>query len=145
MNATKSARYILRLAALVIGLALVPHAFAGATNSAAPNLREHSFSVETTNLQAALDLRQAGWTYIMPQPKSPQAAWGNHDGRTTWYVGYWTNAVTHSSSAKQPKKDDKGQLVGDGNGTPAWRNGGSPAAPTKIEWLCSKSGGIPPQ
>ena len=27
----------------------------------------------------------------MPQPKSRQAAWGNGDGRTTWFYGFWDN------------------------------------------------------
>jgi len=107
-------------------------------------LRACTCSPDKTTLQTALDLKHAGWTYAMPRPKSPQAAWGNRDGRTTWYYGYWTNLKTRSTSSLQPIRDDKGQWVGDEKGLQAWRRGGSPPPPTQIEWLCSTSGGITP-
>lgn len=91
----------------------------------------------------ARQLKAAGWEYVMPRPKSPQAAWGNHDGRTTWYSGYWKNSVTKGTSSVQPKEDDK--FKGDGLGSGGWRKGGSPAAPSRMEWLCSTSGGIQPK
>jgi hypothetical protein len=82
----------------------------------------------------------------MPAPKSRQAAWGNYDRRTTWYDGYWTNLKTHATSSLQPIKDANGQWIGDGQGGRThYRNGGSPAAPTEVEWLCSTSDGIPPR
>jgi len=109
-----------------------------------PELRAGQFSCDQSTIQAALALKAAGWAYIMPQPKSPEARWGNTDGRTTWWVGYWKNGKTSATSAAQPAKGSDGQLAGDGNGGRAWRRGGSPRAPTKIEWLCSTSGGIAP-
>jgi hypothetical protein len=81
----------------------------------------------------------------MPEPKSHQAAWGNHDGRTTWWVGYWVNRRTGATSSSQPKMDSTGEFVGDGNGFRAWRRGGTPRPPSKIEWLCSSYGGMPPR
>ena len=107
-------------------------------------VREGSFSCDQVTAQTALELVHAGWTFIMPEPKSPQAAWGNGDGRTTWWVGYWINAKDNSRSLTQPTKAANGNWVGDGRGGPIWRRGGTPFAPTKIEWLCSKYGGIPP-
>lgn len=100
---------------------------------------------DDATIAAARALTDQGWVYTMPRPKSPQAAWGNRDGRTTWYVGYWTNAKTRATSSKQPTKDPDGNYVGDGLGGPSWRRGGSPPPPSKIEWLCSKDGGIPPR
>jgi hypothetical protein len=101
-------------------------------------------SCDNATTQTALELKKAGWTYIMPEPKSAKAAWGIRDGRTTWWVGYWTNERNNSTSSIQPTKNAQGQLVGDGQGNRSWRRGGSPAAPSQIEWLCSKSGGVPP-
>jgi hypothetical protein len=132
------------LFALSVALVFAPGAFADPTNSIPSGLRKPSFSCDAVTFQTALNLKRAGWTYIMPQPKSPQAAWGNHDGRTTWYVGYWANK-DRSTSATQPKSDATGALVGDGKGALNWRRGGSPALPSKIEWLCSKSGGVEPR
>jgi len=101
-------------------------------------------SCDDATTQTALELKRAGWTYNMPEPKSAKAAWGVRDGRTTWWVGYWTNERNNSRSSIQPTKNAQGQLVGDGQGNRSWRRGGSPAAPSQIEWLCSKSGGVPP-
>jgi hypothetical protein len=108
-------------------------------------LRACRCSPDPTTVQTALELKGAGWTYVMPQPKSKQAAWGNRDGRTTWFYGYWTNLKTHSTSSLQPVKDAKGQWIGDEKGVAAWRNGGSPRTPTQVEWLCSEFGGVDPQ
>jgi hypothetical protein len=94
-------------------------------------------------IKIALAMQEQGWEYIMPEPKSPQAAWGNTDGRTTWYVGYWRNSKTGETSSSTPKLQD-GKYVGDGSGGPGWRRGGSPPPPTKLQWLLSKSGGISP-
>jgi hypothetical protein len=81
----------------------------------------------------------------MPEPKSRQAAWGNYDGRTTRWVGYWVNGRIGATSSAQPAKNSNGEWVGDGNGYRSWRRGGTPPSPTKIEWLCSSYGGIPPR
>jgi hypothetical protein len=115
------------------------------TNAIPSELRAGSFKPEKATIQNALELKRVGWTYIMPEPKSPQAAWGNHDGRTAWYVGYWVNDNDRSTSSGQPKKDEKGQFLGDGKGFKSWRRGGSPPRPTRIEWLCSKTGGVEPR
>jgi len=95
-------------------------------------------------IRTALELKRAGWTYTMPRPKSAQARWGNHDRRTTWWPGYWKNVRTGATSETQPYKDERGEWVGDGRGVGYYRNGGSPSAPTQVEWLCSTSGGIRP-
>jgi hypothetical protein len=141
MSATRRSGLALGLLATIAGMI----ASAQATTPIAPELRACTCSPDKTTLQTALDLKHAGWTYVMPKPKSPQAAWGNRDGRTTWYYGYWTNLKTHSTSSRQPIQDDKGQWVGDEKGLQAWRRGGSPPPPTQIEWLCSTSGGIMPR
>lgn len=84
-----------------------------------------------------------GWEYLMPRPKSAQARWGNTDGRTTWWNGYWKNGDTGRSSSATPSANDG--FAGDGRGLQGWRRGGSPRRPTVIEWLCSKSGGVQPR
>ncbi len=84
----------------------------------------------------------AGWRYVMPEPKSKAAKWGYKDTRTTWFPGYWKNA-SGATSVAQPSAAD--QFKGDGAAKPAWRDGGSPNAPTWIEWLCSESGGVMPE
>ncbi len=114
-----------------------------ATTSVPPPLRG-GIDCDNATIALALELSQQGWVYIMPQPKSPQAAWGNRDGRTTWWIGYWADEQTNATSVAQPKRDTNGRYVGDGLGRPRWRRGGSPPLPTKFEWLCSRSGGIPP-
>jgi hypothetical protein len=99
---------------------------------------------DSATIQKALEMKKQGWTYVMPEPKSAQAAWGNRDGRTTWWVGYWTNDKTGETSSAEPVLKD-GKYVGDGHGVRVWRRGGSPLPPMKIEWLMSKSGGIKPR
>lgn len=49
----------------------------------------------------------------MPKPKSSQAAWGNFDGRTTWYYGYWYNVETKAYSKETPTKKSNGYYYGD--------------------------------
>src|SRR5262249_47889018 len=107
-------------------------------------LRTANFPCDQETIEKAVELKRAGWTYIMPQPRDAQARWGNGDSRTTWWVGYWTNERNHTTSASQPQRGAGGQWVGDGKGVRYWRRGGSPLAPTKIEWFCSTSGGVPP-
>ena len=129
---------------LLLGLVTHFTAFSEITNSIPSELRTGTFPCDKATIQTALELKHAGWSYIMPEPKSPQAAWGNSDGRTTWWIGYWINKNNNSTSLSQPQKDSNGQFVGDGKGMRAWRRGGTPKPPTKIEWLCSDYGGIPP-
>jgi hypothetical protein len=133
------------LAAVFLCLAPGISAYSETSNSIPPELRQGDFSCDKATIQTALELKNVGWTYIMPAPKSPQASWGNRDGRTTWWGGYWVNGKNSLTSSTQPKNDTEGKLAGDGKGVRAWRRGGSPSAPSKIEWLCSKSGGIPPR
>lgn len=99
---------------------------------------------DNETIQKALEMKRQGWVYIMPEPKSAQAAWGNRDGRTTWWVGYWINEETDRTSSVEPVLEN-GKYVGDENGSRFWRRGGSPPPPSKIEWLLSKSGGIKPR
>ena len=129
------------LAALFLVCGLV----CAATAAPIPLPLRGGIECDTARIALALELNQQGWVYIMPQPKSPQAAWGNRDGRTTWWIGYWVNERTNATSLSQPTKDAKGIYIGDGGGGPRWRRGGSPPLPTIIEWLCSRSGGIPPR
>lgn len=132
--------------------------FASTTSAVAPNvtgpntsdvvqvhLRAANFPCDQETTQQAIELKRAGWIYVMPQPKDARARWGNSDDRSTWWVGYWTNERDHTTSATQPERGAGGQWVGDGKGIRHWRRGGSPLAPSKIEWLCSSSGGITPQ
>ena len=77
-----------------------------------------------------------GWRYFISMPKSSNAEWGILDERTTWWRGYWYNKTTRKYSESTPKKQTDGIYIGDNiNNNKRWRNGGSPSAPTKIEWL----------
>lgn len=59
-----------------------------------------------TDTALAKKLKLAGWEYFMPRPKSAQAAWGNSDGRTTWWNGYWKNSKTGKYSSRQPSESE---------------------------------------
>lgn len=90
-------------------------------------------------------MREQGWFYVMPEPKSNQARWGNTDGRTTWWKGHWVNNQRGESSITVPKKNSKGIFIGDGNSNEGeWRRGGTPSRPSVLEWLLSIDGGIRP-
>ncbi len=108
-----------------------------------PELRD-GIKTDAATVRLALQIRADGWYYILPVPKSPQAAWGNPDGRTTWWVGYWINKKTQATSASTPALKD-GTYTGDGKGQLVWRRGGSPPPPNALEWLLSVSGGPPPR
>jgi len=95
-------------------------------------------------IDTALAMQEQGWEYRMPRPKSNQAAWGNGDGRTTWWNGYWINEKTKQNSNGTPKLKE-GVYAGDGLAQSGWRRGGSPRFPNKLEWLLSKSGGVAPR
>ena len=109
-----------------------------------PSILRGGIKVDQKTIAIALEMQKQGWAYVMPRPKSPQARWGNTDGRTTWWVGYWHNKTTKKYSSTTPQLKGK-TYVGDGKGGPGWRRGGSPRRPTKLEWLLSKRGGIPPR
>jgi hypothetical protein len=136
-------KHLFALVVLMLGAVSCTPA-ADTTNSIPLELRSGDFSCDKSTIQTAAELKHAGWTYIMPEPKSPQAAWGNYDGRTTWWLGYWVNGTTSATSFTQPTINSNGEIIGDGNGYLAWRRGGTPPPPTEIEWLCSSYGGIPP-
>jgi hypothetical protein len=93
----------------------------------------------------AIEIYNQGWRYTMPQPKSSQAAWGNSDGRTTWWYGWWYNEKMGLYSDSTPRKSENGLYLGDNqNNANRWRNGGSRGRPDIYMYLLSKSGG-PPQ
>ncbi|MCB0279626.1 MAG: hypothetical protein KDD94_09005 [Calditrichaeota bacterium] len=87
----------------------------------------------------AYELAAAGWRYTLPQPKSKQARWGNSDGRTTWWYGYWYNRQTNAYSQKIPKQSQAGLWLGDNqNNKGSYRRGGSPRYPTAIELILTE-------
>ncbi len=96
-----------------------------------------------TDLALANALRAAGWIYVMPEPKSKTAKWGNTNSKTTWFPGYWKNAKSGTTSVMLPSESDG--FKGDGEDKPKWTDGGSPKAPSVVEWLCSVEGGIEPE
>lgn len=110
---------------------------------AIPSSLRQGIEVGQKTIDLAVEMQGQGWEYIMPQPKSTKASWGNTDGRTTWYVGYWINKKTNDNSSVTPELKGK-KYIGDGNGSPVVRRGGTPKRPTKLEWLLSKDGGIKP-
>ena len=90
----------------------------------------------------AIEMYNQGWRYTMPRPKSNQAAWGNTDGRTTWWNGWWYNEKTNLYSKTTPQKTKNGLYLGDNqNNSHSWSNGGSPRTPDKYMFLLSSSGG----
>lgn len=90
----------------------------------------------------AIEMYNQGWRYTMPEPKSAQAAWGNRDGRTTWWYGYWHNEKTGLYSHATPQKSSSGIYLGDNqNNAGQWRNGGSRDSPDVFMYLLSKTGG----
>ena len=96
-------------------------------------------SASENDIEEAYLLAIQGWRYTLPQPKSRQAAWGNSDGRTTWWYGYWENIDTNAYSSKKPKLGQSGIFIADGQKLKGYyRNGGSPSYPTKIETILSQ-------
>lgn len=65
--------------------------FSTIENNQIPNFLRQGISVNKKTLQKAIEIYLQGWKYTMPIPKSSKAYWGNNDGRTTWYKGYWHN------------------------------------------------------
>jgi len=90
--------------------------------------------------EAARKLRDAGWEYMLPYPKSKAAAWSKKGGTTTWWPGYWRNTKLGTTSRSQP---DGSGLKGDGKPVPAkdeYTKSGAPGRVTWVEWLCSVPG-----
>jgi len=111
-----------------------------------PEFLRKGINVDRETLIEAVKIYLQGWRYTMPQPKSAQAAWGNYDGRTTWWKGYWYNNKTNKYSRIKPHKQSNGYYYGDEqNEKDYWSNGGSPGNPSKIDWLLSSEGGVKPQ
>jgi len=101
-----------------------------------PAFLRQGISADRKTIIEAVELYWQGWRYCMPQPKSAQAAWGNYDGRTTWWYGYWLNQKTGAVSQTSPVKRLNGIFYGDNQDLRnKWRNGGSPPPPSKIERL----------
>lgn len=98
--------------------------------------KKHNASEKELNIVNALAIQ--GWTYTLPKPKSAQASWGNSDGRTTWWYGYWHNTLTDRYSQSMPKKSKSGHYVGDNQNMKGYyRRGGSPRYPNNIEKILS--------
>jgi hypothetical protein len=117
-------------------LSLVAHA------ADIPDFLRQGVDATPEQIAVAVEMYNQGWRYTMPRPKSAQAAWGNSNGQTTWYNGYWKNEKTGAYSSGTPRKNEAGEYVGDGrdqSGT--WRRGGSPGRPDVYMFLLSRSGG----
>lgn len=110
-----------------------------------PSFLRQGIAVNRATLRTAVEMYLQGWRYRMPVPKSAQARWGNTDGRTTWWYGYWYNEKNGKYSSITPTKQENGYYTGNGqNEKGYWRRGGSPSYPTKLEWLLSNYGGVRP-
>jgi hypothetical protein len=113
-------------------------------NEAPPFLRQGTKAARQ-EIITAIEMYNQGWRYMMPRPKSAQAAWGNSDGRTTWWYGWWYNEKTGLYSDSTPRKSENGLYLGDNqNNAHQWRNGGSRGRPDIYMYLLSENGG-PPQ
>lgn len=119
--------------------------FSTLANNEIPHFLRQGITVDKQTLKVAVELYLQGWKYTMPSPKSSQASWGNHDGRTTWWKGYWYNNKTQKYSQQTPQKQSNGYYYGDKqNDKGQWSKGGSPGYPSKIDWLLSTMGGVKP-
>ena len=107
-----------------------------------PNYLRQGVQAKRNEIIQAIQMHEQGWRYTMPRPKSTQAAWGNSDGRTTWYSGWWKNEITNHYSSTTPEISSSGLYLGDSqNDSNTWRRGGSPYRPDVYMWLLSQSGG----
>ena len=119
--------------------------FTALKDNAVPDFLRDGILVRRGTLVTAVEMYLQGWRYTMPVPKSSQARWGNTDGRTTWYKGYWYNKETGRYSKATPEKASNGRYYGDRqNESNQWGNGGSPPYPSKLQWLLSTYGGVRP-
>lgn len=97
-------------------------------------------------MHVALEMKNQGWVYYMPRPKSKGATWRNRDGRTTWHYGYWHNTMVNKYSSELPLLSNDGMYEGNlVDLRNEWRTGGRPRNPTELEWLLSLEGGIKPE
>lgn len=108
-----------------------------------PNFLRQRVEAPRDQIIHAIVMYKQGWRYTMPRPKSAQAAWGNSDGRTTWYNGWWYNEKTNLYSSSTPEQGESGLYLGNNqNASNTWRNGGSPRRrPDIYMWLLSETGG----
>jgi hypothetical protein len=86
----------------------------------------------------AAKLREAGWEFVLPMPKSKTAAWSKKGGNSTWWPGYWWNGTTGATSRTAPAAGDK--FKGDGKPAPGkdeFTRSGAPGPVSWLEWLCS--------
>jgi hypothetical protein len=119
--------------------------FSKLSDNQIPSFLRQGINVQRATLVTAVEMYLQGWRYTMPRPKSTQASWGNSDGRTTWWYGYWYNNQTGRYSNTTPQKKQGGYYKGDSqNQKGMWRNGGSPRYPSKVDWLLSDGGGVRP-
>jgi hypothetical protein len=119
--------------------------FSKLDNNQIPVFLRQGINVDKQTLIVAVEHYLQGWVYVMPVPKSKQAYWGNDDGRTTWWAGYWFNNKSNKYSESTPEKHSNNYYYGDDqNYKGTWRNGGSPDYPTKTEWLLSSIEGVMP-
>ena len=100
------------------------------------------------DIATATALHAAGWSYVMPMPKSKTASWENTNAKSTFWIGHWKHAPSGKTSQTAPA--DGNDIVGgesalDEKGKVRWKDGGAPAAPSFVEWLCSSEGGIEPK
>lgn len=120
-----------------------PNAAASTQPASTPDAGLRSgIQAPAADITLATKIKAAGWTFMMPRPKSSKARWGNSDSRTTWWPGHWQGPAGRYSSS-QPKEIDG--WTGNGVRNTDWRKGGTPGAPTVVQWLCSTSGGISPR
>ena len=119
--------------------------FSTITPDTLPLFLRQGIQADVATQTTAVEMYLQGWRYTMPSPKSAQAAWGNSDGRTTWFYGYWYNTLTDQVSSTQPEKKQNGRYLGDDQDLRNYyRKGGAPRLPTELEWLLSQSGGVKP-
>ena len=119
--------------------------FSTLTPDTLPDFLRQGIQADVATQTTAVEMYLQGWRYKMPAPKSTQAAWGNSDGRTTWWYGYWHSTSTEQVSDTQPVKKENGLYEGDNQDHRySYRRGGSPRYPNKVEWLLSEYGGVPP-
>jgi len=98
-------------------------------------------SASDADRAAARALREAGWAYLLPYPKSRTAAWPRRGGNSTWWPGYWKNEKTGATSRAAPSEKDR--MRGDGKAAPLrneFTETGAPGRVSWVEWLCSKEG-----
>ena len=91
----------------------------------------------------AAKLREAGWEFVLPMPKSKTAAWSKKGGNSTWWPGYWWNGTTGATSRTAPAAADKSaspKFEGDGKPAPGkdeFTKSGAPGPVSWLEWLSS--------